>query len=63
MLRQIGIDRNYKSGWAAVQFKERFGHWPDGFLKVNEEPNEQVLRWVRSRMIRYAKGRAAHAPA
>ena len=27
-LRAIGRRRGYKPGWAAVNFKERFGEWP-----------------------------------
>ena len=26
--RSIAAERGYKPGWAAVQFKARFGHWP-----------------------------------
>ena len=28
MLASIAIERGYKAGWAAVNYKEKFGDWP-----------------------------------
>jgi len=60
-LMWLGAQRRYKSGWAAVQFKERFGSWPPrnwnwGVRAVEAGP--LVLSWVQHRMIAYAKARA-----
>jgi DNA repair protein RadD len=58
----VGRSRSYKDGWAAVQFKERFGEWPPwGWVGMIEAqaPGPLVLSWVRHRMIKYAKSRRA----
>ena len=56
-LRAIAAARGYKPGWAFHKFLEKFGahppiewKWIDG-----EEPTQEVLRWVRSTNIRWAK--------
>jgi DNA repair protein RadD len=55
----IGRDRGYKPGWAAVQYRERFGSWPprEWGMAEPEEPQPKVLSWVKSRMIAWARGR------
>jgi DNA repair protein RadD len=60
----IAKERNYKAGWAAHKFKEKFGHWPPSPAPDPEMPDPAVLAWVRSRQIAYrkamqAEGRAA----
>jgi DNA repair protein RadD len=55
MLTAIGMERGYKPGWAAVNFKEKFGTWPLSRTVEPIEPNAEVRSWVRSRMIAYAK--------
>jgi DNA repair protein RadD len=55
MLTAIGIERGYKPGWAAVNFKEKFGTWPPFRTIEPIEPSAEVRSWVRSRMIAYAK--------
>jgi DNA repair protein RadD len=59
MLVSIGAERDYKPGWAAVQYKEKFGNWPPRYYGVPEpvEPTPEVLRWVKHKQIRYAKSR------
>jgi superfamily II DNA or RNA helicase len=61
MLTAIGIERGYKPNWAAVNFKEKFGHWPGryGATTTPIPPSPEVRSWVRSRMIAYAKRRSA----
>lgn len=59
-LKGIGIARKYKPGWAANQFKEKFGEWPDMTVLhdvVLESGAPEVTSWVHSRMIRYQKGK------
>ena len=34
MLKAIAIERGYKPGWAAVNYKEKFGDWPPYGLVV-----------------------------
>jgi DNA repair protein RadD len=63
MLTVIGHARGYKMpGWASVQFKEKFGAWPPyGQTPEPLEPTAEVLSWVRSRQIAYAKAGKALA--
>ncbi|UDL95481.1 DEAD/DEAH box helicase [Lichenihabitans sp. PAMC28606] len=51
--------KNYKPGWAAAKFKDKFGCWPHGLDDTQVQPQQDVLNWVRSTHIRYAKRRAA----
>lgn len=53
----IARDRGYSSGWAAHKFKERFGTWPNFLQPEPETPTMALQRWVRSRMIAWAKAR------
>jgi len=56
MLTHIGQERGYKPGWAAHQFKTKFGDWP-GRAVEPLPPSTEVTAWVRHRMIRFAKSR------
>jgi DNA repair protein RadD len=62
MLTHIANARGYKPGWAVHKYKEKFGAWPPwGSSPAPIPPSPEVLSWVRSRNIAYAKakGRAA----
>ena len=60
MLTAIAAERGYKSGWAAVNYKEKFGNWPPyGAAVMPIPPSPEVRSWVRSRLIAYAKSRAS----
>jgi DNA repair protein RadD len=61
MLTRIAIDRGYKLGWAAHKFKEKFGAWPAVNSISPIEPSLEVLSWVRSRNIAWAKSKARAA--
>lgn len=55
--------KGWKPGWAAYQYKERFGEWPEWAWKTHVEqhggmePSLTTARWVQSKMI--AKRKAA----
>lgn len=54
----IAAERGYKPGWAARQYKEKFGVWPANQLTYCPiAPDPEVRSWVKSRMIRYAMGK------
>jgi DNA repair protein RadD len=57
-LKHFAATRNYKSGWAAHKYKEKFGDYPP--WAWNElptlEPSATTLGWIRSRQIAFAKG-------
>jgi superfamily II DNA or RNA helicase len=61
MLASIALERGYKPGWAAYKFKEKFGDWPTTRSVAPIDASPEVLSWVRSRMIAYAKRRSAAA--
>jgi DNA repair protein RadD len=58
MLTHIAEQRGYKPGWIAHKFKEKFGFWPTRRYVPAIEPSPEVLSWVRSRNIAFAKRRA-----
>jgi DNA repair protein RadD len=57
MLAHIAAERGYKSGWVSHKFRERFGVWPAARYVAPLDPSPEVLSWVRSRIIAYAKAR------
>lgn len=59
MLIWVARSRGYKSGWAANQYRTKFGVWPRGLSEVAVEPDLEVLGYVRHSLIKYAKGRKA----
>jgi DNA repair protein RadD len=63
MLTHIANERAYKPGWIAHKFKEKFGMWPAVRTVRPIEPSREVLAWVRSRAIAYAKAKQKEAAA
>jgi len=61
MLSYIAGERGYKPGWAAYKFKEKFGMWPPIRSARPIVPSPEVLSWVRSRIIAYAKAKSSAA--
>jgi DNA repair protein RadD len=60
MFVHIARERGYKAGWAAHKYKEKFGAFPPwGSSPQPIQPSAEVLSWVRSRMIAFAKARGA----
>jgi DNA repair protein RadD len=57
MLAYIADERGYARGWIAHKYKEKFGRWPPWGAVAPIEPTPEVLSWVRSRQIAYAKAR------
>jgi DNA repair protein RadD len=50
----------YSARWPDAMFKERFGHWPNGYDRsVAIEASIATCGWVKSRQIAYAKRRAS----
>jgi hypothetical protein len=61
MLTAIAAERGYKAGWISHKFKEKFGIWPTVRSANPIKPSLEVLSWVRSRNIAYAKQKQAAA--
>lgn len=51
--------RGYKIGWAANQYRQKFGVWPKGLSDSPRPPDQDVANYVKASLIRYAKGRKA----
>lgn len=47
--------RGYRKGWAAATFKAKFSVWPDGLTAAAAEPDLEVLRFVKYRLIKHAR--------
>jgi DNA repair protein RadD len=57
-LKHYGDMHNYKPGWAAHKYQERFGVWPNDPRVSNVEatpPDAKTASWIRSQAIRRAK--------
>jgi DNA repair protein RadD len=58
MLAWIANERDYKPGWIAHQYKQKFGTFPAwGAVVTPIRPTPEVRSWVKSRMIAFVKGR------
>ncbi len=55
----LAIERGYKPGWAAHQFKAKFGDFPSRDLNHEPavDPSLQTRRWVKSRQIAWWRAR------
>lgn len=51
----VAMQKGYKPGWAAHQYKSKFGQWPPFGNVEPIPPSPEVQSWVRSRQIAYAK--------
>jgi DNA repair protein RadD len=62
-LKQYARERGYKPGWAANQYRNAIGTWPNHYASAPEQPvSYEVASWIRSQLIRYAKGKGASEP-
>ena len=48
--------KKYKMGWAARQYREKFGVWPNGLHVQPIEPDAQVRSWIKYSIIKWVKG-------
>jgi DNA repair protein RadD len=53
-----GQRQGYKPGWAAMQYRNAFGSWPDGLARRPEPAALELQQWIKSRLIAFEKGRA-----
>jgi len=59
----LAAERGRQEGWAAHRYKEKFGVWPRGLEKTALQPSRDVLKFDQHCRIRFAKSKAAQAPA
>jgi DNA repair protein RadD len=51
----IANSRKYADGWVGNKFRDIFGIWPRGMLRVPVTPTIELLNQIRADQIRYAK--------
>jgi DNA repair protein RadD len=56
-LLAIKMARGYSDGWLSHKYKTKFGVWPKGMMDYAIEPSPEVVSWVRSQNIRFAKSK------
>lgn len=57
MLLMVAQQKGYRSGWAANQYRQKFGAWPRGLVDAPVQPSGEVISWIRSRQIAWAKSK------
>ncbi len=61
-LNWIAQERGYKPGWPQRQYHNKFGVWPNQLNRAAlSQPSPEVLSYVRSQAIRFAKGKGRAA--
>jgi hypothetical protein len=51
---------NYKPGWAANQYREKFGVWPHDAWSdwiAEKPPTPETMGWIRAQQIRFRQAR------
>jgi DNA repair protein RadD len=60
-LKGYALDKNYKEGWAAMKYRDKFGVWPDRSMDsvpASEIISPGTLNFIRYRNIAWAKSKA-----
>lgn len=58
-LLYIAKTHNYNPGWASNYYRSKFGVWPRGLKELPLPPSIGTKKWVRHKMLLWAKGRRA----
>lgn len=56
-LLYIAKTHNYNPGWVSNYYKSKFGVWPRGMKELPIPPSVGTRKWVRHKMLVWAKGR------
>jgi len=54
-LLQVARNKGYSSGWVAHKYRAMFDVWPRGMREVPATPSAELLSWLKSEQIRFAK--------
>ena len=46
--------KGFKDGWYSHKFRSRFGTWPKGLVRREQQPTVEVLSWIRGQAARAA---------
>jgi superfamily II DNA or RNA helicase len=62
-LRGLASERRFKDGWAAHQYRDKFGDWPPRAWNSEQRaaPSLETRRWVQSRIIAWRKSQQVSA--
>jgi hypothetical protein len=59
-LRVYARQKGYNEGWMKHKFRAAFGVWPNSYRNAPDlTPTPEVLSWIKSEQIRFAKARAS----
>ena len=56
-LLQVARNKGYSPGWVAHKYRAMFDVWPRGMREVPATPSAELLSWLKSEQIRFAKAR------
>lgn len=55
-LKTYAREKGYREGWAAHQFREKFGVWPNAYKNAKVcKPNEDVYGWIKHQAIKRSR--------
>jgi superfamily II DNA or RNA helicase len=58
-LLTVAHGKDYKPGWTAHKYRERFGCWPKGLVDIPAPVSKEVAGWLKHLKIRAAKAKEA----
>jgi superfamily II DNA or RNA helicase len=56
-LYSYGLEKEYKPGWAAVQFKKKYGVYPDGITPEKRALSLTTQNWIKKQTIAWVKAK------
>lgn len=56
-LLHVARHRGYSEGWVSHKYRAMFDVWPRGMREVSATPSAELLSWLKSEQIRFAKAR------
>lgn len=56
-LLQVARNKGYSPGWVSHKYRAMFDVWPRGMREVTATPTGELLSWLRSQQIAFAKAR------
>jgi len=58
-LLSVRLAKGYSDGWVSHKYRAYFGCWPVGLARTCAEPSPEMLSWLKSQQIRFAKSHEA----
>lgn len=54
---QVARNKGYSSGWVSHKYRAMFDVWPRNMREVPATPTAELLSWLKSQQIAFAKAR------